>query len=84
MDGTKVLLSDAEGTVVLAVNESAAALWELCDGTTSAQEMAVAISELAGIPLVRAVADVRATLIRFEQAGLVSFGDRPGEAIVCP
>ena len=84
MDGTKVLLSDAEGTVVLAVNESAAALWELCDGATSAQEMASAVRDLAGIPLERAVADVKATLIRFEQAGLVSFGDRPGEAIVCP
>lgn len=44
------------------LNDSAKAIWELCDGETSPSEMATAISELTGLDLDSAKRDVSATL----------------------
>ena len=71
--GDQVLLSDADRTLTLAVNESAAALWQLCDGTTTIEEMVTAICEVSALSLDRARDDVRKTLAEFERSGLITF-----------
>lgn len=54
------------------LNASAKAIWELCDGKTSATEMATAISELTGVDMGEASRDVAATLDSLQRLGLVS------------
>jgi hypothetical protein len=71
-DAGRVLVRDAGRTVVLALNDTAAALWELCDGSTSIDEMVTAICDVSSIPPSRARSDVERTLARFEQAGLIT------------
>lgn len=55
----------------LSVNETAAALWELCDGETTVAEMAEAVAELTSQSLTSAWNDVTSTLARFEEAGFL-------------
>lgn len=57
------------------LNATALALWELCDGDTSAEEMAEGVCELFAIPRHQAVADVRRTLAEFERVGLIDWRD---------
>lgn len=53
------------------LNDSARAIWELCDGTTNPDEMASAISELAGLNHEEARDDVRLALGELRELGLV-------------
>lgn len=69
----ELYIRDRDRDVIVAVNKSAAALWELCDGGTTLEEMVLAICELSSIPPERARADVERTLVELEGAGLVSF-----------
>ena len=69
----QVLLVDADRTVALVGNESAAALWQLCDGATSIEEMVTASCEVSALSFDRATDDVEKTLTEFERAGLISF-----------
>jgi PqqD family protein of HPr-rel-A system len=55
-----------------ALNPSALAIWELCDGQTTPEEMADAISEITGLDPVASLGDVEKTLDDLEAAGLVS------------
>jgi len=54
------------------LNDSARAIWELCDGETSPSEMATAISELTGLSVEEATRDVRSALDQLESLSLVS------------
>lgn len=45
------------------LNASAKAIWDLCDGSTSPEEMSAAISELTGLELKAARRDVEAALV---------------------
>lgn len=54
------------------LNDSAKAIWELCDGETSSSEMAAAISELTGISDSQAESDVRAALSDLRSINLIS------------
>lgn len=54
------------------LNDSARAIWELCDGQTSPSEMAIAISELTGLSVEEATRDVRSALDQLESLSLVS------------
>ena len=67
----RVIVCDADHNVMLALNESAAALWELCDGSTTIEEMVIAICEVSSIPAGQAREDVERTLTEFERAGLL-------------
>jgi hypothetical protein len=69
--GDHVIVRDADHNVMLALNESAAALWELCDGSTTIEEMVSAICEVSSIAASRARDDVERTLAEFERAGLL-------------
>jgi Coenzyme PQQ synthesis protein D (PqqD) len=66
------IVRDAHGAAVLVLNDTAAALWELCDGSTSMEEMVMAICDLSSISPTRARADVEATLARFQQGGVLA------------
>jgi hypothetical protein len=67
----RIVISDADGRAVVSLNESAAAVWELCDGTTSVAEMVAAICDLSSIAPSRASTDVVRTLKALEKAGLI-------------
>jgi PqqD family protein of HPr-rel-A system len=54
-----------------ALNVSALAIWELCDGSTSGEEMAGAVAELTGLPFENAAGDVRIALDELERQGLI-------------
>jgi len=78
--GVLMQSSGAEGWMVYepdsdslhALNDSARAIWELCDGSTSPSEMAAAISELTGVELSMAQRDVDETLSLLRRLGLVT------------
>ena len=53
------------------VNESARAIWELCDGQTSIEEMASAVEELTGQPYSEALQNVLETIEILREADLV-------------
>lgn len=54
------------------LNDTARAIWELCDGSTTRREMAEAVSELTGLDLESAEEDVRSTLAQLARLNLVS------------
>lgn len=68
-DGWTVYEPEMDSLHVL--NASAKAIWELCDGSTSPSEMAVAVSELTGVSLAQAESDVEETIDRLRTAGLI-------------
>lgn len=53
------------------LNDSARAIWELCDGQTSSEEMAQAVSQLTGLGQREAREDIDATLEKLSSLGLV-------------
>ena len=70
-----VVLRATDGRLLWVLNESALALWQLCDGETSRDEMVDAICALCGITRERAGADVDRTLTSFTSARLISWCD---------
>ena len=78
-DGWTLYERDTDSLHVL--NESAHAIWELCDGETTPEEMAAAIAEVTGIGLDQAGSDVEEALGKLRELGLVDDGrqfDLPG------
>ena len=55
-----------------ALNPTARAIWELCDGTTTIDELAEAISEVFAIDEATASRDVAVTIEQLEAADLVT------------
>jgi len=62
---------NAETETLHLLNDSARAIWELCDGDTSAEEMAEAVSKLTGVDYKDASKDVETTLVKLSSLGLV-------------
>ena len=56
------------------LNASALAIWELCDGETTADEMAEAVAEIAGLEIGLARADVEVALSELYERSLISVG----------
>lgn len=50
IDG-ELLIYDCERDKAHCLNSSAAAIWKLCDGSTTTSEMAVSISRASGVPV---------------------------------
>lgn len=76
-DGWTIYEPETDSLHVL--NTSAKAIWDLCDGQTSAEEMANAVAELTGLPEDSARLDVDLTLERLKESGLLAKED-PAEA----
>lgn len=70
-EGWTVYESESDSLHVL--NDSARAIWELCDGETSPSEMAAAISELTGLQHDQALKDVQKTLWLLDRLGLTNY-----------
>jgi pyrroloquinoline quinone biosynthesis protein D len=67
----RAVLVDASGSEVCEMNETALALWELCDGETRPDEIVVAICEAFAVPHDQAADDVARTLRDLRAAGLL-------------
>ena len=57
------------------LNETARAIWELCDGQTTPDEMVRAICEVSGLHADVVTEDVRRTLAEFESLGILRWDE---------
>ena len=73
-DGVHVLRRPDDGSEHL-VNETALALWQLCDGATTPEEMIEGVVELFGEDRERIAADVATALHQLREAGLLHVGE---------
>ena len=70
----RVILVGADGVDVWELNDTAFALWELCDGETRPDEIVTAICEAFAVPRDAAQRDVDRTVRQLADAGLLSLG----------
>jgi len=56
----------------VAMNPTAAALWELCDGQTTVDEMVIAVCRLFSVNEAQAITDVQSALVEMQTRGLIS------------
>ena len=71
--GNENALYDPETTSVHFLNDTALAIWDLCDGETTPEEMIEAICQLSGMHRDVIEEDVARTLHRFQHAGLITW-----------
>ena len=71
--GEENALYDAETSSVHLLNETAWAIWGLCDGETTPDEMIEAIAELSHLPHDLVSEDVDRVLSQFDEAHLVTW-----------
>ena len=71
------VLRDAEGHDLCAVNETASALWDLCDGGTSVEEMVDAVCLVCAVDAEQARRDIAAALRHMAAAGALDWVGRP-------
>ena len=64
---------DPSSASVHVLNDTATAIWSLCDGRTHPDEMVVAICSLSGLPREVVEEDVARILEEFEQVGIISW-----------
>jgi hypothetical protein len=65
------VIVDTANSSLHVLNDSALALWELCTGENTVDEMIAAVCELCGEPADIVRRDVTTTLARFDAAGLL-------------
>lgn len=75
-DGEQVWLRDPDQAHAHVLNATAFALWELCDGITTPEEMVEAICTLFGVSRGEAERDVELGLADLARAGLVEWRRR--------
>ena len=66
-----------DGGAAHELNPTARAVWELCDGTTTLDELVAAITQIFSVDRDVAVADVTAVVDQLDAAGLVRWADTP-------
>jgi hypothetical protein len=66
------LIDPSAGTAHL-LNPMGRAIWELCDGTVTVEELAGAINQIFDVPRDRAAGDVEQIIGQFDVAGLVTW-----------
>lgn len=71
-DADETAVFDPSTGRLFALNASALALWELCDGKTTPIEMADAVSELTDLTIDAAEQEVATTLGRLLEQNLIS------------
>jgi hypothetical protein len=67
----EIAVYDPLGNRIHLLNDTALAIWELCDGDTTPAEMITAICELCGMHRDIVTEDVERVLADFDEAGLV-------------
>ena len=78
-DDTRSVLIDPGRGDGHVLNPTARAIWELCDGTTTLDELVDAICQVFSVPHGVALRDVAAVLAELEAAGLVSWSNGEGQ-----
>lgn len=71
--GQECVLCDTEGHRLCVLNETASALWELCDGETTIDEMVHAVCVVCDVDRERALDDIARTLSELSTAGLIEW-----------
>jgi hypothetical protein len=66
---------DPDTSAVHLLNVTATAIWVLCDGGTTLDEMVDAIGELSGLPREVVVEDVRRIILQFEEADILVWSE---------
>ena len=74
-DGGAVIV-DADGHEVVSLDDTAAALWELCDGETDVEEITDAVCTVWDVDRDVARRDVRRTLAVLRDAGVLEWEAR--------
>lgn len=74
-DGAVIV--DADGSRIVALDATAAALWELCDGETDVGEITEAVCTVWDVEREVARRDVRRTMAVLRDAGVLEWDDRP-------
>ena len=70
----ETFLYDRQADVVHVLNPTALAVWELCDGAHSPDQIAAHLAaNFAGVPAGEAGGDVRAVLTTLEQKALIQW-----------
>ena len=72
--GVENTLYDPDQGTVHILNDTALAIWNLCDGETDPEEMVQAICDLSGMPAEVVTEDVERTLTELDVAGLLLWG----------
>jgi hypothetical protein len=68
----EIVLLDSKGSQAGYLNATAAAIWQLCDGTRSAADIAATLAQLVDQPADSLVADVEQTIETLEAAGVLA------------
>jgi hypothetical protein len=66
---------DGDGRQLCALNETALAVWELCDGATAPDEIVHAVRIACGLSEETAREDITRTLSELTAVGLLSWGE---------
>lgn len=74
--GDRHTLTDPASGAVNELNDTALALWELCDGHTTATEMAEGVAALFGLQPAQADREVRRALAELDRCGLLDWVGR--------
>lgn len=69
-DGWTVYVAEDDALHVL--NETARAIWELCDGKTTAEEMGRAVAEMTVMTTAESIAAIAGTLASLAERGLIT------------
>jgi len=72
--GVENTLYDPDQGTIHILNDTALAIWNLCDGETDPEEMVQAICDLSGMPAEVVTEDVERTLTELDVAGLLLWG----------
>lgn len=75
-EGDRTAIFNPETGLLHLLNPSALAIWDLCDGRTTAGEMADAISEITGLDQETTVGDVENALESLQEARLIDVGNK--------
>ena len=70
------VIVDADGVEAVSLDDTAAALWELCDGETDVEEITEAVCTVWNVEPEVARRDVRMTLRVLGDAGVLDWHDR--------
>ena len=70
-DGEEAVLVGSDGSEAGVLNGTAVALWELCDGRTTAEEMAAAVCDAYSMDAATARREVAAALRQLRRAGFI-------------
>lgn len=72
------LLRAVPGGASTVLNDTAMAIWDLCDGETSLEEMAWGVAALFDVPGEAASRDVARVIAELDEAGLVEWWSNGG------